>query len=47
MLTLDQKDRIKNLYDQGFNPEDISEETGYDEIDVMEYCAEILYDEEL
>jgi len=42
MLTKDQKDLITHLYADGMNPEDIAEELDLDEIEVMDYCAEIL-----
>ena len=37
-----QKLEVAQLYNDGWNPEDIAEELGYDETEVMEYCAEIL-----
>lgn len=33
---------IEQMYKEGYNPEDIAEELGLDEIEVMEYCAELL-----
>lgn len=42
MLTEDQKDLIARLYADGMNPEDIAEELDLDEIEVMDYCAELL-----
>lgn len=42
MLTDYQKDEIASLYADGMNPEDIAEELDLDEIEVMDYCAEIL-----
>lgn len=41
-MTDKQKEEVKAMYDDGWNPEDIAEELGYDETGVMEYCAEIL-----
>lgn len=41
-MTNEQKEEVKSMYDDGWNPEDIAEELGYDEIEVMEYCSEIL-----
>ncbi len=41
-MTDKQKEEVKAMYDDGWNPEDIAEELGYDETEVMEYCAEIL-----
>ena len=35
---------VKELYNQGLNPEDIADELGLDECEVMDYCAEILGD---
>ena len=41
-MTKEQKDVVYEMYKNGWNPEDISDETGYDEMEVIEYCAEIL-----
>lgn len=41
-MTDKQKEEAKAMYDSGWNPEDIAEELGCDETEVMEYCAEIL-----
>ena len=41
-MTNEQKENVAYLYKNGFNPEDIAEELGYDETEVIEYCAEIL-----
>lgn len=41
-MTEQQKQEVAQLYNDGWNPEDIAEELGYDETEVMEYCAEIL-----
>lgn len=30
------------MYNHGWNPEDIADELGLDEIEVMDYCAELL-----
>lgn len=35
------KTQIAELYNEGWNPEDISEELGLDEVDVMDYCSEL------
>ena len=43
-MTKENKQAIKELYSQGLNPEDIAEELGLDECEVMDYCAEILGD---
>ena len=43
MLTEFEKDRIKELYYQGMNPEDIAEELDLDELAVMDYCADELF----
>ena len=39
-----ENEQAKCLYNQGMNPEDIAEELGLDECEVMDYCAEILGD---
>lgn len=36
------KQAIKDLYEGGMNPEDIADELGLDECEVIDYCAEIL-----
>lgn len=41
-MTEDQKQQVARLYNDGWNPEDIAEELGLDEIEVIDYCAEIL-----
>ena len=33
---------VGELYREGWNPEDIAEELGLDETDVMDYCSELL-----
>ena len=43
-MTEEVKAMIRDMYNQGMNPEDISEELGYDECEVMNYCTEILDD---
>lgn len=45
MLTDEQKDVVREYYNDGIDPEDIAEEFGYDETDVMDYCAELLMEE--
>lgn len=43
MLTAENKEEIARLYnEEGMNPEDIAEELDLDEIEVMNYCLEIL-----
>ena len=37
-----QKLEVSKMYNDGWNPEDIAEELGYDETEVIEYCAELL-----
>lgn len=37
-----QKQEVAQLYKDGWNPEDIADELGYDETEVIEYCSEIL-----
>jgi hypothetical protein len=41
-MTRENKQAVKELYNQGINPEDIAEELGLDECEVMDYCAELL-----
>lgn len=46
-MTREDKEVIKELYcNQGLNPEDIAEELDLDECEVMDYCAELLEEEE-
>jgi len=45
-MTQEEKTTIRDMYQQGMNPEDIAEELGLDECEVMDYCAEILGKEE-
>lgn len=42
MLTEQDKETIARLYEEGMNPEDIAEELNLDEVEVMDYCSEIL-----
>ena len=42
MLTKYDKDNIESLYASGMNPEDIAERLDLDELEVIEFCAEIL-----
>ena len=43
MLTEQDKETIARLYtEEGLNPEDIAEELDLDEVEVMNYCSEIL-----
>lgn len=42
MLTQDNKDEIEIMYYNGWNPEDIADELGLDETEVMDFCAEEL-----
>ena len=41
-MTDEQKEEVKSMYNNGWNPEDIADELGYDETEVMDYCSEIL-----
>ena len=41
-MTKENKQEIKELYNQGMNPEEIAEELDLDECEVMDYCAQIL-----
>ena len=36
------KELVAQMYNDGYNPEDIAEELGLDEVEVMDYCSEIL-----
>ena len=45
-MTQEELTTIRDMYQQGMNPEDIAEELGLDECEVMDYCAEILGEEE-
>ena len=45
-MTKEDRREIKELYNQGWNPEDIADELGLDECEVMDYCVEILGEEE-
>ena len=42
MLTKYDKDNIESLYASGMNPEDIAEHLDLDELEVIEFCAELL-----
>ena len=44
-MTEELKQAVKELYNKGLNPEDIAEELDLDECEVMDYCAEILEEE--
>ena len=39
-MTEEQKKVVSVMYKNGWNPEDIAEELGYDEMEVMDYCAD-------
>lgn len=42
-MTQEQKELIVLLYNtEGMNPEDIAEQLDLDEVEVMDYCAELL-----
>ena len=41
-MTEQSKKEIACLYKGGMNPEDIAEELSLDEIEVMDFCSEIL-----
>lgn len=36
------KELVAQMYNDGYNPEDIADELGLDEVEVMDYCIEIL-----
>lgn len=42
----EEKEAVATLYKGGMNPEDIADELGLDECEVMEYCAELLEEED-
>ncbi len=33
---------VAQMYNEGYNPEDIAEELGLDEVKVMNYCCDLL-----
>lgn len=41
-MTSEEKMLIRDLYKGGWNPEDIAEEFGLDECEVIDFCTEIL-----
>ena len=41
-MTNEQKLEVEKLYNEGWMPEDIAEELGLDEVEVIDYCAELL-----
>ena len=41
-MKIENEQAVKELYNQGMNPEDIAKELGLDECEVMDYCAELL-----
>ena len=45
MLTGEQKEVIKEYYERGVNPEDIAEEFGFDEMQVVDYCNELIHED--
>ncbi len=45
-MTRENEQAVKCLYIQGMNPEDIAEELGLDECEVMDYCAELLEEQQ-
>lgn len=42
MLTPQQQIQVEDMYCHGLNPEDIADELGLDETDVLNFCADIL-----
>ena len=42
MLTQEQIEEITELYNAGWFPEDIADELGLDEIEVMDFCGTLL-----
>ena len=45
-MTQEYKEMVAEMYNNGCNPEDIADELGLDETEVMVYCAEI-YEQEI
>ena len=41
-MTKEQENMVLSLYKDGWNPEDIADELGLDEVEVMDFCAENL-----
>lgn len=41
-MTTEEENNVERLYNDGWNPEDIADELGIDETEVMIYCAKIL-----
>jgi DNA-directed RNA polymerase specialized sigma24 family protein len=41
-MTEETKELVAQMYNDGYNPEDIADELGLDEVEVMDYCCEIL-----
>lgn len=41
------KKSVRDLYECGVNPEDIAELLDLDETEVMDYCADILMEEQI
>ena len=42
IMTEEQRKQIAQMYNDGWNPEDIAEELGLDEVKVIDYCSELL-----
>ena len=45
-MTQEDKETVATLYEGGMNPEDIAEELDLDECEVMDYCSELLEEED-
>lgn len=43
-MTREQELDVKELYNSGWSPEEIAEELGLDELEVMDFCADLLAD---
>lgn len=41
-MTEEMKKLVAEMYNNGWNPEDIADELGLDEMEVINYCCEIL-----
>lgn len=41
-MTKEIRENIREMFNDGWSPEDIAEELGLDELDVLDYCADYL-----
>lgn len=42
-MTKEIEEEVVSLYAQGWNPEDIADELGLDELEVIDFCADYDY----